>query len=1568
MKFVTRSFTLLLSILLLASLLTCTVSAARQENLDAAKPIKDDFFAQYKWYTNKTAVGWSGEAITAVNNAIKPYDDRVSELMLLDDTFYGEQMELLHAQGTAAGVLTWIYYMDEELHGYKAVKDKYNDLMNKIDPAVNHDEDPSNDVSVSIDFFTAADTDQIRTVEDCYNEMIATVFQQKLENIEDLTPEENDSDAVIGILTDAVLHKLPQLDFRSDFYCYYDESDTENYPSYQNETNGYQALYDSTYALVNIQRNRENVTAQLKEIFEKLYPNDSFDTTSNEKIRAFKTAIGTKTTVAEMNGQLRDTVHLLLSDLANTGENTYRTKYLLGSSQKEGLKDKVTAATTDPNNLATITNLFENYAVDLKKADTKDTLVQYVTNIKNENPGYTQTQCNKLDDIVALYNEDDAILDASAENNIELELERAKRRLDLLVEYNRAHAQMDGFLGSSAADVADFERLEDELSEEYTQADQEIAASNTKLPSTLLTEATAIFADTVAEAEACAFENAHATILGITKEQIQSADENTRLNYKALLDAAIADVPSLSRSAIEKLETRTNQENQPTPILTTLGNLYKELVNAQIAHALQGNDGESAAILGIRADSVLQQQEKVQALPLTIHAESTSDLAALPDAANAILAQAKDVDTLLDHYQNQVDDSVKNPAMEAFCDEAAKGILGGTQSATDAIVVLNRMEAEEQIQKAAEGHTHVTGVQDIVDRANEDLSNYTAEEDIASYAGNAIFLINNRVAVDQMQQSIQNAKDSIQDMDFLDETQKQPYLERAEDLEQHLPIIQNATQKDTDEDAVNAAISSFQEQLNHLEQAIDCTESAHEQYQSTLDTIESSDHLSDEQKEQLKESAQTHYDAFLEKVATNQTTAGGAQSELTRELLTLEKITAKAELTEIKNSLVDEIRSYEYLGSEKKDLYEATITQDKNEITLAIDNAQTANEVAELLRDGLATLRAKANEALALEKDACCQALAEQLNSSYTPTDYSSEHLLRLIQLVREYEKKMSTDLTVEENEAIFAEAIEKIRAVDNLLQEAQKRNEAKLLEVYHSLLSRSDCYSQQNLTTLHDSYATALNQIRERRAVENWQQIDILTLEAIKTMQSICLDRVYTEDKLLADGTLVTAPDRYDPKNDSYIAKVEAPNGLPYDTVLTVQEGDDHDIVASLKQAAKEKKVYPANGSEAGKDLLKRLKDTQLCVALQIKLTATTMSTADHYAVSVLLPEELRGTTILGVVFLRDDGSVEFYEVMTEEDLICFETTHFSEFYVICENSVNLLPWIIVLSIIIACEVLALLLLYVRKNYTSTSSEVLRAIAFPGTLLTVYRPAGGVWILWILGTVALSLAGWITWLVVSELRNRYPETEYPPEEPEDLPKEEEESLDAPVPEAESKPATLPEPKTASAALPEPETAAAALPEPEQTSAVALPEPEKVPVLTTVPKRLLLAEPGPLPEVTVAEAEELMPDEIAKEELAAETDLFVDTEVYVGTKKAEINIDTISQNFESGDVVTLNALKEKKLVSKNTGHVKILARGSLNKPLIVIAQDFSTSALKMILLTGGTPIVTKPAPQRFGKR
>src|ERR1051325_8076507 len=59
---------------------------------------------------------------------------------------------------------------------------------------------------------------------------------------------------------------------------------------------------------------------------------------------------------------------------------------------------------------------------------------------------------------------------------------------------------------------------------------------------------------------------------------------------------------------------------------------------------------------------------------------------------------------------------------------------------------------------------------------------------------------------------------------------------------------------------------------------------------------------------------------------------------------------------------------------------------------------------------------------------------------------------------------------------------------------------------------------------------------------------------------------------------------------------------------------------------------------------------------------------------------------------------------------------------------------------------------------------------------------------------------------------------------------------------------------------------------------------------------------------------------------------------------AVVNLDTLSERFEKGTVVTLELLREKGLVSNSAERVKVLARGDIDKGLTVQAHKFSGKA------------------------
>lgn len=72
-----------------------------------------------------------------------------------------------------------------------------------------------------------------------------------------------------------------------------------------------------------------------------------------------------------------------------------------------------------------------------------------------------------------------------------------------------------------------------------------------------------------------------------------------------------------------------------------------------------------------------------------------------------------------------------------------------------------------------------------------------------------------------------------------------------------------------------------------------------------------------------------------------------------------------------------------------------------------------------------------------------------------------------------------------------------------------------------------------------------------------------------------------------------------------------------------------------------------------------------------------------------------------------------------------------------------------------------------------------------------------------------------------------------------------------------------------------------------------------------------------------------------------------------GRRSCIVNVDILSKNFAAGDVVDIVKLKEKGLVPRDAGRLRVLGRGEIDKPLIVYADHFSLGAVKMIVLTGG---------------
>jgi len=134
------------------------------------------------------------------------------------------------------------------------------------------------------------------------------------------------------------------------------------------------------------------------------------------------------------------------------------------------------------------------------------------------------------------------------------------------------------------------------------------------------------------------------------------------------------------------------------------------------------------------------------------------------------------------------------------------------------------------------------------------------------------------------------------------------------------------------------------------------------------------------------------------------------------------------------------------------------------------------------------------------------------------------------------------------------------------------------------------------------------------------------------------------------------------------------------------------------------------------------------------------------------------------------------------------------------------------------------------------------------------------------------------------------------------------------------------------------------------------------------PKEEKKEEPVVVAAPIVDAAPEVMP-EIVEHIDAEEADAMISDSLAMKTANYEngaghgqqgiINIGVLDANFNAHDVITLAVLKEKGLMSKKVGRMKVLADGMLNKPLTIKSESYSIQAIKMIELTGGTVIILK---------
>ena len=83
---------------------------------------------------------------------------------------------------------------------------------------------------------------------------------------------------------------------------------------------------------------------------------------------------------------------------------------------------------------------------------------------------------------------------------------------------------------------------------------------------------------------------------------------------------------------------------------------------------------------------------------------------------------------------------------------------------------------------------------------------------------------------------------------------------------------------------------------------------------------------------------------------------------------------------------------------------------------------------------------------------------------------------------------------------------------------------------------------------------------------------------------------------------------------------------------------------------------------------------------------------------------------------------------------------------------------------------------------------------------------------------------------------------------------------------------------------------------------------------------------------------------------------------------SEVNLDVLDKNFDSGEVVTQQALLDKHLIKKRAGGIKVLGRGELTKPLMLSVNAISESARAKVESAGGSIAVIEAPPAKAARK
>lgn len=616
----------------------------------------------------------------------------------------------------------------------------------------------------------------------------------------------------------------------------------------------------------------------------------------------------------------------------------------------------------------------------------------------------------------------------------------------------------------------------------------------------------------------------------------------------------------------------------------------------------------------------------------------------------------------------------------------------------------------------------------------------------------------------------------------------------------------------------------------------------------------------------------------------------------------------------------NEIRALAHLEKERIDRLldscASTLASFKTELAICTSSADVA-KLYSTFEDQLAKIKQSAvSENLSVYR----LIIAERMDEFKSiKQNYSDENYNKILSAISRTKGALAQCGTTVACDNLLSSLKNEVEAINDLLDDALADALLALEEARDKCVSSKSQYSEQSLEQIEKIYSDACLHLREYTEISSIAQLNRDLSDALLLIKQVRKDKIYSSDKAeLIGQSGLRYPDSYS-TDKGYWAYIYSPEGLISDALLSVrpfEEKSTSSIQATVRRAARGGNI--TSTAKLTSSQLGLLKKCVISQALDITLSESD-SKISRYTLRMLLPSSYAEENVLGLIFVDKNNKVEFYSAERDGHLISVNLSHLSKFYIVMENTTNLVPLIIFLIILLIFEFVILAFVLLLRHNRKRKENGMIPEGYLNSLIPLtpfalrIKPEGGVTLALLLSVAALALGCGIAIMARTELK-ALKKAARPGES--DLPSEDDREQKR---LAQASRLRLEGPKT---------EAAPAVEEP---------------VLCTVAAR---EEEGDIQAFVYTSEPIIEPEEESDDPSFA-------------LHRAEINLDVIAQRFDDGELVNLDALKKKRLVSKRTDYVKILARGSLTKPLIIEAHDFSHAAEEMLRAVGGEAIRIK---------